>query len=150
MDVIFYLGPALIMAMAVATACFVVRSWLRLRAAWNGGLTAEARCLRVYTTTRGGRDSSVRTALRHVYEFTARDGRVVRFEEEGGPGTVIEGDFVTVRYAEGARVAATALAPRRGLAAAGTAGVLVFLGGVVVLCVGFMVAYATISSYLPL
>ncbi|MFI9149885.1 hypothetical protein [Streptomyces sp. NPDC053367] len=151
MDVIFYLAPGLIMAMALGMGYVVVRRWLRLRAAWNSGLTAEARCLRMYTTTHGGRgDSSVRTVLHHVYEFTARDGRVVRFEEQGGSGTVIEGDFVTVRYAEGPRVSATALAPRRGLATAATIGVLAFLGVIVVFCAGFMVAYASIASYLPL
>ncbi|CAL9455084.1 hypothetical protein [Streptomyces sp. enrichment culture] len=146
---LFYLIPALIMAVALAVGWTVVRRWLRLRAAWSSGLTAEARCLRVYTTTHGGGDTSVHTELHHVYEFTARDGRVIRFEEQGGPGTTLEGDFVTVRYTQGARVSATALAPRRGLAAAGTFGVLAFVGVIVLFCVGFMVASATLFS-LPL
>jgi hypothetical protein len=147
---LFYLIPALIMAVALAMGCKVVRRWLRLRAAWGSGLTAQARCLRVYTTMHGGGDTSVHTELHHVYEFTARDGRAIRFEEEGGPGTTLEGDFVTVRYTQGARVSATALAPRRGRAAAGTFGMLAFLAVVVVFCAGFMVTFATMSSYLPL
>ncbi|MFF0202232.1 hypothetical protein [Streptomyces sp. NPDC005017] len=149
MDVLFFLVPSLMIAVALFMGYRVVRRWLQLSAAWNSGLTAEARCLRTYTTTYGGGDTSVRTAMHHVYEFTARDGRVVRFEEEGGPGTVVEGDFVTVRYAEGPRVVATALPPRHGRAAAGTMGTLVFLGVFVAFCVGFMVTYATAFQGFP-
>ncbi|MEU5185189.1 hypothetical protein AB0G49_34685 [Streptomyces longwoodensis] len=73
--------------------------WVRLRRAWRSGLTAEARCLRTFTTTHGGDDSVVRTRRHHVYEFRTGDGRSVRFEEEGGPATVAEGDIVVVHYA---------------------------------------------------
>ncbi|MFJ5773560.1 hypothetical protein [Streptomyces sp. NPDC093094] len=150
MDVFFFLVPGVMIAGALFMASRVVRRWLQLGAAWNSGLTAEARCLRTYTTTYGGGgDTSVRTALHHVYEFTARDGRTVRFEEEGGPGTTVEGDYVTVRYAEGPEVVATALAPRHGRAAAGAVGTLVFLGVIVAFCVGFMVTYATVFQDFP-
>jgi hypothetical protein len=142
MDVMFYLVPGFIMAVALFMAYRVVRRSLQMRQAWNSGLTAEARCLRMYTTTHGGgNDTSVRTVLHHVYEFTARDGRVVRFEEEGGPATVLEGDFVTVHYAEGPTVVATARPPRQVRQAAATVGILAFLGVIVVFCVGFIVTY---------
>ncbi|MFJ8631681.1 hypothetical protein [Streptomyces sp. NPDC093568] len=142
MDFFFYLVPGLIMAGALFMAYRVVRRSLQIRSAWNSGLTARARCLRAYTTVSGGHgDTSVHTTLHHVYEFTARDGRVVRFEEEGGPGTTVEGDLVTVHYAEGARVVATAHAPGRVRQTAATLGILAFLGVVVVFCVGFVVTY---------
>ncbi|MGW0824164.1 hypothetical protein [Streptomyces sp. NPDC002845] len=147
MDLFFYLVPGLIMAVALFMAARVIRRSLQLGSAWNSGLTAEGRCLRVYTTTRGGSgDTRVRTTLHHVYEFTARDGRPVRFEEEDGPGTTVEGDIVTVYYAEGREAAATAQAPGHGRNLAATAGILVFLGVVVAFCVGFMVTFATRSD----
>ena len=142
MDFMFYAVPGLIMAGTVFVAVRVIRRALQLRRAWNSGLTAEARCLRTYTTTSGGSgDSSVRTTLHHVYEFTARDGRAIRFEEEGGPGTTVEGDIVVVHYAEGEAVKATAQAPSHVRNTASTVGILTFLSVVLVFCVGFMVTY---------
>ena len=147
MDVFFYVVPGLIMAVALFMAYRVVRRWLQIQRAWNSGLTAQGRCLRMYTTTHGGgNDTSVSTTLHHVYEFTARDGRVVRFEEQGGPGTTVEGDFVTVYYAEGREIVATAHEPGRVKQAAATIGILAFLGVVVVFCVGFMITYAQVFS----
>ena len=133
------------MAVALFTASGVIRRALELRRAWNSGLTAEARCLRTYTTTSGGSgDSSVRTTLHHVYEFTARDGRTIRFEEGGGPATTIEGDIVVVHYSEGERGKATAHRPSHVRNTFGTAAVLAFLSVVVVFCVGFMVTYTVV------
>jgi hypothetical protein len=143
MDAIFYVVPGLIMAVALTGAYLMVRRWLRMRRAWTSGLTAEARCLRVYTVAHGG-DSRVRTSLRHVYEFRARDGRVVRFEEEGGPGTVLEGDVVTAHYAEGPRIVATARPAGGGTGCAAFA-VVAFAGVVVLVCVGFMASFAAMS-----
>jgi hypothetical protein len=148
MDLMFYAVPTLIMAGVLFMAYRVVRRWLQLRSAWNSGLTAEGRCLRMYTTTHGGaNDTRVRTTLHHVYEFTARDGRVVRFEEEDGPGTVVEGDFVTVYYKEGQEVVATAHRPSHGKQAAATFGILAFLGVMVVFCIGFMVTYSQFDDF---
>ncbi len=142
MDVFFYLVPSLILAVVLYIAFRVLRRSLQIRGAWNSGLTAEGRCLRMFTTTHGGSgDTSVSTTLHHVYEFTARDGRTVRFEEHDGPATTLEGDFVTVYYKEGHEVVATAKRPQRALLAASTVGVLAFLGVVAVFCVGFMVTY---------
>ncbi|MEU6354220.1 hypothetical protein ABZ896_33655 [Streptomyces sp. NPDC047072] len=147
MDAFFYLFPCLIAAAALAGAYRALRRWLQLRGAWNSGLTAEARCLRMYTTTHGGGESRVRTVLHHVYEFTARDGRVVRFEEEGGPGTTFEGDIVTVHYSDGPHVVATAH-PSSARHAVSAFGLVAFLGVIVAFCVGFMVTYAEMSSTL--
>jgi hypothetical protein len=147
MDVMFYAVPGLIMAVALFGGYRVVRRWLQMRGAWNSGLTAEARCLRMFTTTRGGGgDSHVRTVIHHVYEFTARDGRTVRFEEEDGPRTVLEGDLVTVHYADGREVVATAVPPRPAKQAAATFAILAFLGVIVAFCIGFMATYSDFSS----
>lgn len=86
----------------------------------------------------------MRTALRHVYEFRARDGRVVRFEEEGGPGTILEGDIVTVHYADGPDVVATARPGRGGHGCAACA-VLAMAGVVVLVCAVVMVALTATS-----
>ena len=147
MDVLFYLFPALVIAGALFAAYRVLRRWLQIRSAWNSGLTAEARCLRVYTTTSGGGgETRVRTTLHHVYEFTTRDGQVVRFEEEDGPGTTVEGDIVTVHHSAGPEIVATAHAPGNARHAAAAFGTLALLGVVVVFCVGFMVTFAEMSS----
>ncbi|MFD5234171.1 hypothetical protein ACFWJ5_37775 [Streptomyces qaidamensis] len=142
MDVIFYVVPGLIMTLAAFMAYRVVRRWLQIRGAWNSGLTAEGRCLRTCTTVGGGHgDTSARTTLHHVYEFIAHDGRVIRFEEDGGPATTVEGDYVTVYYTDGRQVVATAQAPSRAKQAVGAIGILAFLGVVVVFCAGFVAAY---------
>ncbi|GGK47845.1 hypothetical protein GCM10010094_04950 [Streptomyces flaveus] len=146
-DLLFYLVPSLILAVVLFGAYSVVRRSLQIRSAWKSGLTAEGRCLRMFTTTHGGSgDSSVSTTLHHVYEFTARDGRTVRFEEEDGPATNLEGDFVTVYYAEGRDVVATAKAPSRARLATSTGASLVFLGVAAVFCVGFMVTHNQMSD----
>jgi len=147
MDALFYILPSLIMAAVIFLAIRVVRRALQLRGAWNSGLTAEARCLRAFTTTHGGHgDTSVRTTLHHVYEFTTRDGRLIRFDEEDGPATVIEGDIVTVHYTQGPDVVATAHRPNAVKNVAGTVAVLAFLGVAVAFCIGFMVTFHQMSD----
>ncbi|MFE9096339.1 DUF3592 domain-containing protein [Streptomyces sp. NPDC007264] len=142
----FYLVPSLIIAGALAVAAVTVRRSLRLRSNWNSGLTAEARCLSTYTTTSGGGETSVTTTLHHVYEFTTRGGRPVRFEEANGPRTTLEGDVVTVHYTAAHPERATAHAPAPVKVLAGTAGVLAFLSVAVLFCVGFMVTFAEFSA----
>ncbi|MFI6011378.1 hypothetical protein ACIBAG_21605 [Streptomyces sp. NPDC051243] len=148
MDLMFYVVPGFILAVVLFGAYRVVRRSLQVRSAWNSGLTAEARCLRMFTTTHGGSgDTSVSTTLHHVYEFTARDGRVVRFEEEDGPATTVEGDIVTVHYTEGRNVVATAKPPRRARLAASTVFPLAFLGVVAAICVTFMVTFHQTAEF---
>ncbi|MGW7076482.1 hypothetical protein [Streptomyces sp. NPDC054866] len=136
----FYAVPALMCAAVIAMAVTVIKRYVRLRQAWSSGLTAEARCLRTYTTTsRHSDSSSISTTLHHVYEFTPPGGRPVRFEEENGPGTTIEGDFVTVHYTAGHPERATAHAPSPTKGVATMIGVLCFLGVVLAFCMAFMV-----------
>ncbi|MFE2533397.1 DUF3592 domain-containing protein [Streptomyces sp. NPDC059371] len=142
MSAIFYVIPSLIIAVVLIAAARIVRRSLELRSAWTSGLTAEARCLRSYTTVSGGgNDTSVTTTLHHVYEFTTREGRAVRFEEARGRATVIEGDIVPVYYTASHPEKATAQPPSQARAAAGTLGLLVFFGLIVSFCVGFMITY---------
>ncbi|WP_247689827.1 DUF3592 domain-containing protein [Streptomyces sp. RK62] len=146
MDALFYVVPCLILAIVLFFGFHATRHWWQIRAAWNSGLTAEGHCLRTFTTTYGNGRDQVRTMLHHVYEFTARDGRVVRFEEESGPATTVMGDIVTVYYTEGPRVAATASRPGRIRLAASTLGLLAILSAIAVMCVTFMVTYPDMSS----
>ncbi|EFL32369.1 conserved hypothetical protein [Streptomyces viridochromogenes DSM 40736] len=147
MEVLFYVVPMLMIAVASCAVVAVIRRSVRVGRAWSSGLTAEARCLRTYTTTSGGGDSSVHTTLHHVYAFTTRDGRGVRFEERGGPGTTLEGDIVTVHYPADRPEHATARPPTPGRLAAGTGCLLAFLGTFILFAVGFMaVTYAMFSA----
>ncbi|SEQ33231.1 Protein of unknown function [Streptomyces sp. yr375] len=140
MEAFFYIVPSLMIAGLLFGVLNIVRRSRRVARAWGGGLTAEARCLRSYTTTSGGAgDTSVHTTLHHVYEFTTREGRTVRFEEENGPGTIIEGDIVVVHYAADHPEEATAKAPARGRLLAESGCLLFFLGAVIAFCVFFMV-----------
>ncbi|MEI5098154.1 DUF3592 domain-containing protein [Streptomyces sp. PmtG] len=135
-----YIVPALMACMAIAGVVTILRRSAWLWRAWRSGVTAEARCLRTYTTTssHGGDSHRVSTNLHHVYEFVTRDGRVVRFEEENGPGTVLEGDIVTVYYAPERPDRATAHAPRPLADATATIFMLCFLGVVIAFCVFFV------------
>ena len=139
MEVLFYIVPSIMIAGLLLAAFTVVGRAQRVSRAWDSGLTAEARCLRSYTTNSGGGDTMVSTTLHHVYEFTTREGRTVRFEEANGPGTTIEGDIVTVHYAAGHPEEATAKAPARGRLFAESGCLLLFLGAAIAFCVFFMV-----------
>ncbi|MFJ5302259.1 DUF3592 domain-containing protein [Streptomyces sp. NPDC088350] len=153
MDALFYVIPVLIIAVLLFAAVGVIRRARAANRAWSSGLTAEARCLRTYTTTSGGSgDTSVTTRLNHVYEFTTREGRTVRFEERGGPGTVLEGDIVTVYYTADHPERATAEAPARGKLLARTGAALAFFGVFIAFCVGFIVvtheAFSTAGDFM--
>ncbi|WRZ92723.1 DUF3592 domain-containing protein [Streptomyces sp. NBC_01007] len=147
MSVFFYVPPSLIIALMLFVAAKLVRRTLEVRSAWSSGLTAEARCLRSYTTVSGGgNDTSVSTTLHHVYEFTTRDGRAIRFEESHGRPTVVEGDIVTVHYTAQHPEKATAHAPSPARAAVGTVVLVAFCGVIIAFCVGFMVTYHEMSA----
>ncbi|GGW20442.1 DUF3592 domain-containing protein [Streptomyces capoamus] len=144
---LFYVVPAVMLAGFASAAFLLVRRARRISRTWAHGLTAQARCLRMFTTTSGGGgDTSVHTTVHHVYEFTTREGRTVRFEEEDGPATVLEGDVVTVRYLPELPQRATARPPARAGLFAGTGAGLVFLGVAGAFCVAFMVAAHTMFS----
>ncbi|MGJ5755616.1 uncharacterized protein DUF3592 [Streptomyces puniciscabiei] len=139
-ELLFYAVPTLMIAGFGSALFLLLRRARRISRTWSQGLTAEGRCLRMFTTTSGGGgDTSVRTTVHHVYEFTTHEGRTVRFEEENGPATVLEGDFVTVRYLPEQPQRATALPPSRGRLAAGTGCGAAFLGVAIAFCVVFIV-----------
>ncbi|MER6786457.1 DUF3592 domain-containing protein [Streptomyces sp. NPDC000658] len=140
MEAFFYLVPTVMaVGLLLGMSRVLVRS-RRIARAWNSGLTAEARCLRSYTTASGGGDTMISTTLHQIFEFTTRDGRVVRFEEVDGPGTILEGDIVTVRYAADRPEQATVKAPARGRLFAESGCLLSFLGVLLAFCVFFMFA----------
>ena len=146
MELFFYIVPTLMIGIAVFAVTRILGRSRQISSAWSSGLTAEARCLRSYTTTSGGGDSSVRTTLHHVYEFSTRDGRTVRFEEGNGPATIVEGDIVTVHYTADRPDRATAHAPSPGKLAAGTGCTLAFFGVFIAFCVFFMIVAHTMFS----
>ncbi|MET7683631.1 DUF3592 domain-containing protein [Streptomyces sp. NPDC005423] len=130
MAVLFSIVPLLLIGLAVCGAVVVLRRARQVSSAWSSGITAEARCIRSYTTTSSSSsgDSSVRTTLHTVYEFTTRDGRVIRFDETDGPSTRVEGDIVTVHYLPEHPERATAKLPAPGKLAASTGCALLFIG----------------------
>ncbi|GGU73564.1 hypothetical protein GCM10010260_01650 [Streptomyces filipinensis] len=153
-ELFFYAVPALMITLAVFGLLGLLRRSREVRRAWNGGLTAEARCLRTYTTTSGGAgETSVSTTLHHVYEFTTREGRTVRFEEGNGPGTRIVGDVVTVYYAAEHPERATAHAPARGKLAAESGCLVaffaVFIGGCALFMITAHAAFSMTDDFFP-
>jgi hypothetical protein len=139
MELFFYVVPGLMIAGALTALITVLRRARHISGAWNSGLTAEARCLNTYTTTSGGGgDSSATTTLHHVYEFTTREGRAVRFEEHNGPGTIVTGDIVTVRYTAEHPERATAKPPRPGRLLAEQGCLIAFFGVFIAFCLFFM------------
>ncbi|MEU8990480.1 DUF3592 domain-containing protein [Streptomyces sp. NPDC048558] len=137
MEAFLYIVPSLMIAIVSLRAVAAIRRSLRVSRAWSGGLTAEARCLGTYTITSGGR-TAVRTTLHHVYEFVTREGRAVRFEERGGPGTTLAGDIVTVHYPADRPEQATAKPPAPWRLAASTGCLLASLGMFILVALGYM------------
>ncbi|MGV9341578.1 DUF3592 domain-containing protein [Streptomyces sp. NPDC003688] len=146
MDVLLYVIPSIMIALCVFLAAKLVRRSRRISRTWAHGLTAEGRCLHTYTTTGGGRDTSIHTTLHHVYEFTTREGRTYRFDETDGSPTVVAGDHVTVRYLPEHPEGATALAPQRGRLALVTGVGLSILGAMAVGCAVFMGVVHEVSA----
>ncbi|WP_217234853.1 DUF3592 domain-containing protein [Streptomyces sp. AC555_RSS877] len=138
MEALFLVMPLLMLGIVGFAAFAVIRRAQDVSSAWNSGLTAQARCLRAYTTTSGGGSTSVHTTLHHVYEFFTHEGRVVRFDEPGGSRTTVAGDIVLVHYAANRPERATAKPPARGRLAASTGCLLAFLGVIALVCLGFM------------
>ncbi|MEV5603560.1 DUF3592 domain-containing protein [Streptomyces sp. NPDC052299] len=85
----------------------------RLRAAW-AGRTAEARCTGVRAEEAQDADGMPVTQTRPTLEFRTESGRTVTFEERRRRLDVVEGDVVTVYYAEDAPGDATAQVPSFG------------------------------------
>jgi hypothetical protein len=102
------------------------------RAAWGSGLTAQARVVRAWVTTRMVNNVPQRTYW-HEYAFTTVDDRAVTFKESGGPRDRAEGEQVLVYYTRENPERGTAGEPNPGRDAANTGCILVLLG------VGFLV-----------
>jgi hypothetical protein len=105
MDSGFSVFPVVFIAVAflIALAPLVMMVRVVARVRWisralNGGVRAEGRCVRAYTTMRTTTDGPARSRQHFVFEFTTAEGRQVRFEEDEAPSTTIEGDYVTVAY----------------------------------------------------
>ncbi|MFD7547379.1 DUF3592 domain-containing protein [Streptomyces sp. NPDC059816] len=143
--IFFYAAPFFIACVAVVGAVMAVRRGRERSQAWNSGLVAEARCLRIYTTTHRHNNGS-RTVRHFVFEFTTAEGRTVRFEEEDLPGTIVEDDFVPVHYTADRPEKATAQEPSRTANILGTTGILVFCGVIVAFCVVFMVVATAMND----
>ncbi|MEU8716473.1 DUF3592 domain-containing protein [Streptomyces sp. NPDC048663] len=138
LEAFFYVIPGLFVVGGVYGVIRTLKRSRRISRTWRHGRTAEARCLRVYTTTSGGgEDSAVRTTLHQVLEFTTAEGRTVRIDETDGPSTVVEGDFVTVYYLPESPELATGQPPAQRKLAVGTGCLVLFL----LVFVGFAVAF---------
>ncbi|MEV6765231.1 DUF3592 domain-containing protein [Streptomyces sp. NPDC051105] len=141
----FYIIPGVFVVVGVLGMVRTLKRSSQISRAWRHGRTAEARCLRSYTTTSGGSgDTSVTTTLHHVFEFTTAEGRTVRINESDGRSTVVEGDFVTVYYLPENPEGATAQPPAQGRLAVGTGCTVAFL----VVVIGFAVAFMIGAHFL--
>ncbi|MFI1254181.1 DUF3592 domain-containing protein [Streptomyces netropsis] len=148
-DVFALALPSLLAVGGIAAMIWAVVRLRRLRSAWRSGLTAHAVCLRSYATTRtrrNGMHRSSSTTLTHLYEFTTPEGQTLRFEESGGPSSVVPGDTVPVRYPAGRPDRATAIPPGDTKTLVGTGVLLAFLTVFITACVGFGVFYLTVFS----
>ncbi|MEW2130259.1 hypothetical protein [Streptomyces sp. NPDC005435] len=130
----FDLCMMLILVVLAAGAVAVARRARQRREAWASGLTAEARVIRAWVTTRMVNNVLHRVQW-HEYVFTTADGRAVRFKESGGPRVRAEGDTVLIHYTAHAPDKATAGEPRPGAEAAGTTVWLLLFAGVAVLVI---------------
>jgi hypothetical protein len=138
MEAFFYILPGIFVVVGVLGLVRTLRRSSEISRAWRHGRTAEARCLRSYTTTSGGGETSVTTTLHHVYEFTTAEGRTVRIDETNGRSTVVEGDFVTVYYLPENPEKATAQPPAQGKLAVGTGCMVAFFAVFISIALVFM------------
>ncbi|WP_308310665.1 DUF3592 domain-containing protein [Streptomyces sp. GbtcB6] len=145
MEVFFYVLPGIFVVVGVLGLVRTLRRSSQISRAWRHGRTAEARCLRSYTTTSGGGgDTAVTTTLHHVFEFTTAEGRTVRIDERNGRSTVVEGDFVTVYYLPENPEGATAQAPAQGKLAVGTGCMVAFF----VVFIGFALVFMGVAHFI--
>ncbi|MEU0002957.1 DUF3592 domain-containing protein [Streptomyces sp. NPDC006314] len=126
MDALFNLSMLGLLGFAIWSAVALVRRTRQRRAAWQSGLTAQARVVRAWCTTQLVNNVARRVQW-HEYDFTTHDGRVVRFKESGGPHDRAEGQQVLVHYARHEPDKATASEPQPGKDMASTVVWLVLL-----------------------
>ncbi|MGW0879494.1 DUF3592 domain-containing protein [Streptomyces sp. NPDC002671] len=133
----------LMLVIIVGAAVGLVRRTQQRRAAWESGLTAHARVIRAWTTTRTVNNVPQRVQW-HEYDYTTVDGRAVRFKESGGPRHRAEGDLVPVYYAPHDPDKATAAEPQPGKDLAST---VVWLGVLTAAAIVLMREWATLPRF---
>ncbi|WP_416982767.1 DUF3592 domain-containing protein [Streptomyces sp. T028] len=122
----------------LAVAYTIVRRTRQRRAAWESGLTAQARVVRQWRTTQMV-NNVPRTTQWHEYNYTTADGRAVVFKEGGGPHTRAVGDETLVYYTAEDPEHATAVAPQPGKDTASMVFALVLFGAGIVLLIKLIV-----------
>lgn len=143
MDALFNISMAGLLGFMVFTAVALVRRTRQRRSAWESGLTAQARVVRAWATAQVVNNVARRVQW-HEYDFTAHDGRAVRFKEAGGPAERGTGDVVRVYYAPQEPERATATEPQPGKDTAGMVVWLLVLGA----CAVFLVReWITLSRF---
>ncbi|MBO1334267.1 hypothetical protein [Streptomyces sp. VRA16 Mangrove soil] len=131
-DLVFHIGFPLLIVLLVWAAYAIVRRTRERRAAWESGLTAQARVVAAYVRVQMVNNVARRIQW-HEYDFTV-DGRAVRFKESGGPASRAVGDETLVHYAAADPEKATASPPQPGKDMFGTVfGVGVMVVGVIIL-----------------
>ncbi|WP_225831879.1 DUF3592 domain-containing protein [Streptomyces sp. NK08204] len=128
----FDITMLLMLVIIVVAAVGLVRRTRQRRAAWESGLTAQARVVRAWATTQMVNNVARRVQW-HEYDYTTADGRAVRFKESGGPRDRGEGDLALVYYAPNEPDRATAAAPQPGKDMASTVVWLVVLAAAAVI-----------------
>lgn len=142
MDAYFNILMPLLIAVLVWGGFALVRRTKERRAAWESGLTAQARVVRAWATTQMVNNVARRVQW-HEYDYTTGDGRAVRFKESEGPRDRAEGDEVLVYYTQDDPEKATASEPRPGKDMAGTVIGLVLIGACVI---GILYAWTTMPD----
>ncbi|MFG2883883.1 hypothetical protein ACGFYV_16545 [Streptomyces sp. NPDC048297] len=143
MGAFFDICMLVLLGFLVASAVGLVRRTRQRRAAWESGLTAQARVVRAWVTTQFV-DNVARRVQWHEYDYTTQDGRAVRFKEAGGPVDRAEGELVLVHYAAHEPDRATAGEPQVGKDAASTA---VWLVGLAVAAVILIYLWTTLPRF---
>ncbi|WP_377267952.1 DUF3592 domain-containing protein [Peterkaempfera sp. SMS 1(5)a] len=96
LSIVFLAVPALMAAAALTAAALLLRWWWRVRTVLRTGERTMGRCLRIHTGVEGS-DHHVRTVWHSIVEYPVPDGRRLRIRTRA-PGTLCEGDTVTVAY----------------------------------------------------
>ncbi|WP_409062290.1 hypothetical protein [Streptomyces sp. SYP-A7185] len=140
MDFVFHIFfPLLIVVMFWAAHAIVQRTRQR-RAAWESGLTTQARVVRAWVTVQVVNNVARRIQW-HEYDFTTAEGLAIRFTEAGGPANRTPDDETLVYYTNEEPDKATASEPQPGKDMFGAVFGLTCLTVGVVLLTGVMIQY---------
>lgn len=131
MDSYFDIVMPLLIALLVWGGYALVRRTRERRAAWESGLTAQARVVRAWATTQMVNNVARRVQW-HEYDYTTEGGVAIRFKESGGPRDRESGEQVLVYYTQVDPEKATASEPQPGKDTAGMVFGLFFIGAAVI------------------